>query len=54
MVCGALWCVGGLAVTAVSYGAASDAGQGTIVVAWGAVLFGALQFLKGVGQMIRG
>lgn len=43
---GALWCVGGLIVTAVTYSAAS--GGGTYVVAWGAILFGAIQFIKGL------
>ena len=35
---GALWCVGGLIVTMVTYGAASGPGGGTYVVAWGARL----------------
>ncbi len=48
MLYGALWCLGGLVVTVVSYGAAS--GGGTYVVAWGAVLIGAFQFLRGLGQ----
>lgn len=43
---GALWCVGGLIVTAVTYSAAS--GGGTYVVAWRAILFGAIQFIKGL------
>ena len=43
---GALWCLGGLLLTWITYDAASKGG--TYIVAWGAILFGALQFLKGV------
>lgn len=48
MLFGALWCVGGLIVTAVTYSSAS--GGGTYVVAWGAIIFGAIQFFKGVAN----
>jgi hypothetical protein len=47
---GAIWCVGGTAVTALTYQMAS--GGGTYFVAWGAILFGGIQFLKGVGQLV--
>lgn len=50
MLCGALWCIGGLLVTFLTYSAASNGG--TYVVAWGAVVFGAIQFFKGVSQRI--
>lgn len=50
MLYGALWCVGGLLVTFLTYSAASNGG--TYVVAWGAVIFGAIQFFKGVFQRI--
>lgn len=50
MLYGALWCVGGLLATILTYSAASDGG--TYVVAWGAVIFGAIQFFKGVFQRI--
>ena len=43
---GMLWCVGGIIVTAVTYSAAS--GGGTYFVAWGAILFGAIQALRGL------
>jgi hypothetical protein len=43
---GALWCIGGILLTVGSYSAAS--GGGTYVIAWGAILFGALQFFKGL------
>ena len=54
MIHGVTWCIGGLLVTAFTYGlaaeAASRSGQGTYWVAWGAVFFGALRFLKGLHQ----
>jgi hypothetical protein len=46
MMFGALWFFGGLIVTIVTYSNAS--GGGRYVVAWGAILFGAIQFLRGV------
>jgi len=46
MVVGGLWCAGGLAVTFFTFQAA--AGGGTYVVAWGAILFGAIQFFRGL------
>ncbi len=49
MIFGALWCVGGLIVTAVTYSSASSGG-GTYVVAWGAIIFGAIQFFRGVAN----
>ena len=50
MLYGALWCVGGLLVTILTYSAASDGG--TYVVAWGSVIFGAIQFFKGLFQRL--
>jgi len=47
MIIGALWCIGGIAVTAATYSAASGPGGGSYVVAWGAILFGGLQFVRG-------
>jgi hypothetical protein len=46
MIFGALWCVGGIVVTAVTYSAAMNGG--TYVVAWGAIVFGAIQFFRGL------
>lgn len=43
---GAMWCVGGTIVTAATYAAAY--GGGTYIIAWGAIGFGALQFLRGL------
>jgi hypothetical protein len=46
MVVGGLWCGGGILVTALTYSAAS--GGGTYVVAWGAIIFGGVQFVRGL------
>ena len=46
---GAAWCVGGIAITALTYQLAS--GGGVFFVAWGAILFGGIQFIKGLGQL---
>jgi hypothetical protein len=43
-------CIVGLIITLVSYSVASSSG-GTYVVTWGAVIFGALQFFKGLISM---
>jgi hypothetical protein len=48
MLYGALWCIGGLIVTVISYQAAE--GGGKYVLAWGAILFGAIQFFRGLAQ----
>ena len=52
MLYGALWCIGGTMVTLATYSAAQ--GGGRYLVAWGAILFGAIQFLIGAGQAIGG
>jgi hypothetical protein len=49
MLIGGLVCVVGLIVTIVTYSNAV-AGGGTYVVAWGAILFGAVQFFQGIYQ----
>jgi hypothetical protein len=55
MAIGALVCVIGILVTAVTYGAASSgSGGGHYVVAWGAIVFGGFQFLKGLFQLAAG
>lgn len=46
MTSGALWFIGGVLVTAISYSAASPGEM--YLFAWGAILFGALQFLRGL------
>ena len=51
MIYGGLWCVGGTTVTVYTYeSAASSPGGGTYFVAWGAILFGGIQFVKGFVQ----
>lgn len=49
MIYGALWFFGGLIVTVGTYSAASSSG-GTYLVTWGAIIFGAIQFLQGLYQ----
>jgi hypothetical protein len=48
---GMLWCVGGIVVTAITYSMAS--GGGTFVVAWGAVVIGIIQALRGLFFALR-
>jgi hypothetical protein len=49
MLSGALWFLGGILVTVLSYGsAASSPSGGTYVIAWGAIVFGALRFFQGL------
>jgi len=52
MAVGAIVCLIGIAVTAGTYSAASSGGH--YVVAWGAIVFGAFQFLKGLFQLATG
>jgi hypothetical protein len=46
MLYGVLWAVGGTIVTVASYEAASAGG--TYIIAWGAILFGIIDFLRGL------
>ncbi len=48
MLQGALWCIGGILVTAMTYNMASEGD--TYIVTWGAIVFGAIQFFRGLGQ----
>lgn len=50
MLHGGLWCAGGILVTALTYGAAAGSGGGKYVVAWGAIVFGGIQFFRGFIQ----
>ena len=53
MLYGALWCIGGTVVTAVTYSAAtSSPSGGHYWVAWGAIVFGGAQFFKGLFQFL--
>jgi hypothetical protein len=47
MVRGALWCIGGILVTGTTYLLASGPAGGTYVIAWGAIVFGAVEFICG-------
>ncbi|MGC4103782.1 hypothetical protein [Ferruginibacter sp.] len=51
MLYGGLWCAGGTIITIATYSAASEGG-GHYVVAWGAIIFGAIQFFRGVANSI--
>lgn len=52
MLYGALWCVGGTVITVATYSAASNGG-GRYFVAWGAIIFGAIQFFKGLANSMK-
>ncbi len=45
MTYGALWFIGGLVVTVATYAAAI--GGGTYVIAYGAIIYGIVQFIRG-------
>jgi hypothetical protein len=47
---GALWAIGGTIATVLSYGSAS--GGGKYFVFWGAILFGAIDFLVGLNGYV--
>lgn len=51
MLYGALWCVGGVIVTVGTLALAK--GGGSFIVAWGAIIFGAIQFIKGLVDFVR-
>jgi hypothetical protein len=51
MMKGALWCIGGLIVTLGTYTLAAPGG--TYIVAWGAMLFGGIQFVRGLVQYVN-
>ena len=49
---GAAWCIGGAAVT--YFTMVNAKGGGTYVVAWGAIIFGGLEFLWGLWKTLTG
>jgi hypothetical protein len=49
MIFGAIWCIGGILVTAITYSQATQSG-GTYYVTWGAIIFGGIQFIQGLIQ----
>jgi hypothetical protein len=48
MMIGGLICLVGIVITAATY--SSAAGGGKYVIAWGAIVFGAIRFFRGLGQ----
>jgi hypothetical protein len=51
MMIGGLVCAAGTVITLGTLAAASGAGGGSYVVAWGAIVFGGIQFFRGLGQI---
>lgn len=49
IIVGGLFFVGGIIVTAVTYTSASEGGS--YVVAWGAIIFGGIQMVRGFFQL---
>lgn len=54
LVHGALWLIGGLVVTGVTYLAAEVRGEGYYLLAWGPIVFGGIQFLSGLYRSVHG
>jgi hypothetical protein len=54
MVVGLALLLGGIAVTALTYQSAAASGGGSYVVAYGPIIFGAIHFVRGVGESMRG
>lgn len=52
MLFGALWCIGGIVFTAVSYDMVQES-VGTYFIAFGAIIYGGWQFLKGLFQVLN-
>lgn len=51
MMIGGLICVVGIVITVASYSAASEgSGGGRYLVAWGAIIWGAIRFFRGLSQ----
>jgi hypothetical protein len=49
MLIGGIVCVVGMVITVATYSAASEGG-GRYVIAWGAIIWGAIQFFRGMAQ----
>jgi hypothetical protein len=54
MMIGGIVCVVGIVITMGSLMAASGGGGGSYVIAWGAIVFGAIQFFRGLTQSQSG
>jgi hypothetical protein len=50
MIVGGLWLVGGIAVTVFTYNSARSGGS--YVITWGPMIFGGIQFFRGLGQYL--
>ena len=48
MLYGGLFCVVGVVITVGSYMAAAQSGGGKFVIAWGAIVFGGMRFVRGL------
>jgi uncharacterized protein YjeT (DUF2065 family) len=48
---GALFCIGGIVATVVTYAIASESGGGTYIIAYGPAIFGGIQFFRGLYQV---
>lgn len=53
MVSGGIWLVGGLIVTVASYTLASSSGGGRFVLAYGAVIYGIAQIVRGISRSAK-
>jgi hypothetical protein len=51
LLAGGVICLIGILVTAMTYNMASSGGGGHYVIAWGAILFGGIRFLKGLARL---
>ncbi|MBQ9253202.1 MAG: sel1 repeat family protein [Bacteroidales bacterium] len=52
MLYGALWCIGGTIATFISYNSVSESG-GRYIIWWGAIVFGGIQFFKGLWNYVN-
>ena len=52
MAIGGVVCVAGLVITGVTFSAAASSGGGSYIVFWGAIVFGAIQFFRGLNQYL--
>ena len=48
MVVGAIWCGVGVLITVVTYSAASGPEGGSYLLMWGPIIFGGIQFMRGL------
>ncbi len=53
MMYGAFCGIAGIVVTTLTYSMAASAGGGSFVVAWGAIIFGGIEFLRGFVEYVK-